>query len=252
MQQLSERDARRLADAWAEREGKALAAEVEAMRQQGVDYLLPRANRTVRELGARGATAESVASPGYTSKSAARDTAAHTRRRAERRRAPAIISFAAAACFIVIALIVGVPSLLQPPSQTSPGDTVVEKPPAIQDAQMIPVSFGLPADYRLATSDYDNGVSLYTLESPSYGEVKLAMYHVDGQGGNTEVTTPIGSASVGAMDEVLIDGTAVPAKIADTYVLLAFQQDDVHYTLTSRDNLGALAALYRCIVGTTA
>jgi hypothetical protein len=109
---------------------------------------------------------------------------------------------------------------------------------------MIPISFDLPAGYRVSAQDYDNGVSLYMLENATRGDVVLAMYHEDERltDGDTR-----GGATLGPRDEVIIDGTAVPAKINGDYMLLAFERAGVCYTLSSRDDMGALAAFYRSI-----
>jgi hypothetical protein len=50
------------------------------------------------------------------------------------------------------------------------------------------------------------------------------------------------------MDEVVIDGTTVPAKVDEAYMLLTFEREGVHYTLSDRDDMGVLAAFYRSIV----
>jgi len=281
MQQLSEKDAKRLADAWAEREGSLLAAEVEVMRQQGVAYQTPRADHTARVLDAQGVAplvAPLVAPQGYAPPQgvpwqgatlqgvpAAADSAAvRGSKRARQRRVTAIVGFAAAACFIVIALIVGVPAMLQPstgahqgetaaePGETAaePGETAAE--PGITepfDSQAMPLSFVLPAGYKVAATDFDNGVSLYALESPSHGDVQMAVCPADEDGGNAGAEVP--AMAVPKMDMVIIDGTAVPAKVDDSFMLLAFEHKGMSYTLSSRDDMGALVAFYRSIVRTS-
>jgi hypothetical protein len=121
---------------------------------------------------------------------------------------------------------------------------------------MIPISFEPPADYRVVATDYDNGVSLYTLASATRGDVVLAMYYEGGQQADAAATDapaePDAAAepggSLAAKDEVIIDGTAVPAKIDEAYMLLSFEREGLCYTLSSRDDMGVLAAFYRSIV----
>ncbi|MDR1014722.1 MAG: hypothetical protein LBL86_07065 [Coriobacteriales bacterium] len=234
MKQLSENDSRRAAQAWVERYGESLLAEAEAMREQGVAYRLPRADRAVQKVASRrGGGAARRGSP------------ARPGRSAWRRRTAVLAGLAAAACLAVVVWVAGIPTLTAPPS-TSPGDAVVDAPtPAPpSDAAQIPISFELPASYRVASTDYDNGTSLYALESAAHGDVVLAMYRE-----NRKQDAAAGSGtSFAAMDEVLIDGAAVSAKVDEAYMLLAFEREGVRYTLSSRDDMGALAAFYRSIV----
>jgi len=224
MKQLSEKDSKLLAEAWADRYGASLAAEAEAMRQQGVSYQTPRADQAVLGIANR--------RPGA----------------ARRRRRSVFAVFAAAACLVLVALVVGVPFLMLSPTTESgaptssmPSDLAAPEP----GAQMLPITFSLPADFRVAQKDFDNGVSLYTLESPQYGDVVLAMHPEDGLG--LGAMGDSGALPV-PMDEVVIDGAVVSAKVVDAYMLLVFQHGEVHYTLSSRDNMGALVAFYRSIV----
>jgi hypothetical protein len=104
---------------------------------------------------------------------------------------------------------------------------------------MLPISFAIPDGYTVRSSEYDNGMSVYALESEAHGDVVLTMHYEREQGGN--------ASGAGGFDEVMIDGTPVAAKVEDSYMLLAFERDGLEYTLSSKDNLGALAAFYRNI-----
>jgi hypothetical protein len=230
MKQLSEKDSKRIAQLWAEQYGKSLTAEAEVMRQQEVYYHTPRADQTVQKI-------------------AAHSPELKKRRRTNRRnRATIYATLAAAACLVLVALLAGVPSLvsLVSPPSSSPGDAEQNPAGPTADAEILPINFTLPADYRVAAKDYDNGVSLYALESQRYGDVVLTMCPASEQLAGSAGAA--GNATT-LIDEVIIDGTAVPARVDDAFMLLAFEHRDVHYTLSSHDNLGALVALYRNIVG---
>jgi hypothetical protein len=229
MKRLSENDSKRVAQAWAEQYGESLLAEVEAMREQEVSYQTPRADQVARSVAAR------RGGP------------------ARRRRTAAFIGLAAAACLVIVVGIAGIPSLMAPPS-TSPGDAVIDFSPPASDAAKIPISFDLPADYRVAATDYDNGMSLYTLESAARGDVVLTMYHENEQQADATAADAAADAAAESgssftpTDKVVIDGTAVPAKVDEAYMLLAFEHGGVRYTLSDRDDMGTLAAFYRAIV----
>ncbi|MCL2530313.1 MAG: hypothetical protein FWE41_08335, partial [Coriobacteriia bacterium] len=152
------------------------------------------------------------------------------------------------------------PSLLDAPLSSDSADYAVDSPAdesgtlGQEEPELIPLTFALPSDFRMASSDWDNGVTLYTLESQSHGDVVLAMYHVDneeaaaaGVAGSIVASAPSGGAAA-LVDKVIIDGVEVPARIDDAFVLIEFQHNDINFTLSSRDNLGALAAIYRRIV----
>ncbi|MCL2807638.1 MAG: hypothetical protein FWD27_05710 [Coriobacteriia bacterium] len=229
MKQLSEHDAKRLADAWVEQQGGSLLTEAEAMRLQGVDYQTPRSDETVRAL------------------------VSGRSKQTRRRRTPLPAILATAACLIFAALFVGIPALTnsplaESPSPISPNGSVDSASSAPQlVVQMLPLTFSLPADFRKTGEDYDNGTTLYTLESPSFGRVVLAMRST----GDDELidSHQVANGTTVPMREVVIDGTVVSARIDSAYMLLAFSHGSIDYTLTSQDNLGALAAFYRSIVG---
>jgi hypothetical protein len=213
---------------YTKREGEALLAEVEEIRRQNVFYLTPRADKAVA---------------GLVSKS----------KRPMRQKMLFGVCAAAACIMIVARVVVGLPDTTSAPSldtssapsqETSPAPSQDTTPapapyPAVptEQAEILPISFALPADYRVAETDFDNGVSIYSLESDDHGNVVLTMYY--------EVDTAGAPETV--FDEVIIDGTPVSAKVTDSYMLLAFESDGLSYTLSSRDDLGSLAAFYRNI-----
>jgi len=218
MKESAEEKLKSAAGLYAKKEGESLLAEADELQRQGVSYLTPRADRTVRELAAKG--------------------------RRPRRRNLAVGLAAAAACAVfavrMVTGIAGPDSDLSTPSDTpTPSGPTAPAGPVAPDG-ILPISFTLPADYRVKYSDFDNGVSVYMLESGRGGDVVLTMYYASGE-------IDDGSGPGTGFDEVVIDGTPVPAKVNEAYKLLAFEADGLSYTLSSRDDLGALAAFYRNI-----
>ena len=238
MKESAEEKLKSAARLYAEKEGESLLAEADELQRQGVSYLTPRADRTVRELAAKG-------------------------RRPRRRNLTVGLAAAAACAVFAVSMITGIvgpesgdpaSSDAPPPSESAApsGPTAPSEPAAPSSptepvgpaapAGILPISFTLPADYRVKDSDFDNGVSIYRLESGRGGDVVLTMYY--------ENDTPGDGLGPGAgFDEIVIDGTPVPAKVTGAYKLLAFEADGRSYTLSSKDDLGALAAFYRNITG---
>ena len=247
MKESTEEKLKAAAGLYAKKEGESLMAEVDEIQRQGVSYLTPRADRTVRELAAKGLRPRS-------------------------RKLTVGLAAAAACAVFAVRMITGIvgpegdvpasfdssssagsaaPSeSAEPPESAAPPDPAeppgpAESPgPAAPDpfapAGILPISFSLPADYRVKDSDFDNGVSIYRLESSRSGDVVLTMYY--------ENDAPVGGLGQEAgFDEIVIDGTPVPAKVNGAYKLLAFEAGGRSYTLSSKDDLGALAAFYRNI-----
>ena len=241
MQNSSDEKLKNAAKLYARKEGESLLAEMNEIRRQNLSYLTPRADKTVKELMAK-------------------------KEKPKRMKALFGICAAAACIAITIRLVTGLPDLgvgrgpegaaapTAPESTDSyePGiesETAEPAAPSESDngvdafpAEILPISFTLPAGYTVTKAEYDNGMSVYDLESERRGDVVLTMYYeespADGTGGDRWA----------GFDEVIIDGTPVPAKVQDSFVLLAFEQDGLSYTLSSKDDLGALAAFYRSIV----
>ena len=234
-----EQKLKKAAELYAGEEGEALLEEAERLRKDNVSYLTPRADKTVRGLAVK--------------------------RRRPRGRNALIGAASAAACILLaIRIISGLPDLPGGGSSESaapePASEAPQEPEAADggaadsppsDAgppgfpqEIIPISFALPADYHVSSADLDNGMSVYELESDRHGTVVLTMYYEADYGSSAPGRDPYTDAR---FDEVIIDGTPVPAKVNASYRLLAFEQDGLMYTLSSEDDLGALAAFYRSI-----
>ena len=211
---------------YTEKEGEALLAETQEIRRQNVSYMTPRADKTVKDLMAK-------------------------EKRPKQRKAVFGLCAAAACIVFTIALINIAPGSMSGGSGANmAADTGVSEASPAPAAEtesgapvpipegMVPISFVMPSDYYVENAELDNGLSVYSLESDMYGGVVLTMYY---EGGGP------GEGYYADFDEVLIDGTAVPAKVRDTYRLLAFDFDGMYYTLSSEDDLGSLAAFYRNI-----
>ena len=242
MQISSDEKLKNAAKLYAKKEGESLLAEVEEIRRQNISYLTPRADKTVKELSAR-------------------------KERPKRMKALFGICAAAACIAITIRLVSGLPDLgagsrtpeaapaspeptdsyepgvveaetAEPSAPSAPGesDGGVQTGPA----EILPISFELPAGYMVTNAEFDNGMSVYELQSDRRGDVVLTMYYEESQ------DSTAGGKRAG-FGEVVIDGTPVPAKVQDSFVLLAFEMDGLSYTLSSKDDMGALMAFYRRI-----
>ena len=216
---------KRAAELYARKEGESFLAEADEINRQNVSYMTPRDDKTVRDL----ITGE---------------------KRPKQRRALFGLCAAAACIVFTIALINVIPggpgsgaNIAQDSmeSEAAPMPPPETAPATILPAEIMPISFALPADFRVEGAELDNGMSVYSLGSDNYGDVVLTMYYLE-EGNRTPET-----AAYAGFDEITIDGTVVPAKVHDTYKLLAFDFDGVSYTLSSEDDLGSLAAFYRNI-----
>jgi len=105
-------------------------------------------------------------------------------------------------------------------------------------AEPIPIPFHVPEHYAVLSASMDNGVGVYYIAHEDGDDVVVT---VDGQGG--------GEADDAAAfpETVVIDGTPVEAKVRADYKMLTFERDGAVYTLSCREELGTLAALYRTI-----
>jgi hypothetical protein len=228
---MSERDDRILkewATTYVEGFGTSLLDERATMRQQNVRYALPRADKLVREL-ARG--------------------------RKKHKKTPLFATAAVAACLVVLvsAFVVvsnlsnsiipqtGLDSALEsengsdPESSLTPEQTAPNKEDA--STELMPLDFHLPVQFAVAESKVDNGESIYKLNNGLDDDVVLTMQQPTGQ-----------NVWFAAMDKVVIDGASVPAVITDDYKLLQFEDDGTLYTISCRNDMGTLSALYRSIV----
>jgi hypothetical protein len=240
----SEEKLKRAAELYTKKAGESLLKETEEIRRSNVSYITPRADKAVRELMAE-------------------EKLSKRRSTQQPKQRKMIFGFCAAAACVIItfALISGVPGFpgggsgggAPEASDSGSGGAAAEAPAEAPDpgaatpapapgpvmpTEIMPITFTLPADFRVENVELDNGMSVYNLESDVYGSVVLTMiYKTDGAGEDF----------FEGFDEVIIDGAAVPAKVRDTYKLLAFNFGNVFYTLSSEDDLGSLAAFYRNI-----
>ena len=223
MNEKTDEKLKRAAELYAKREGESLLREIEMIRLKKVSYYTPRADSMVRKL----------ASP---------------KQKPKGRNMIWGICTAAACIVIAVRIVAFSPDMPPAPSESSapPAASVPDTSaaPALpgMPAEILPVYFNLPADYRIIDSDFDNGISIYEFESEDHGNVVLTMYYAE------DADNTFGNYIDEGFDEVIIDGTPVPAKVRDTYMLIEFEKDDLYYTLSSEDNLGALAAFYRNII----
>ena len=226
---------KKAAELYAKNEGESLLREAEEIRRQNVSYMTPRADRTVYDLMAAGRRAN---------------------QRPKQRKALYGLCTAAACIVLTFIIISNVPgkggsesemvadsgtdaAAAEAPAAPMPAPELLPEPEL--PADILPISFELPADFRIENAELDNGMSVYNLQSDVYGNVVLTMYY------KTAGEEAPGEDFFKGFDEVIIDGTAVPAKVRDTYKLLAFNFDRMFFTLSSEDDLGSLAAFYRNI-----
>ena len=223
---------------FARKEGESLLAEANELRQQNISYLTPRADKTVKGL--------------------------LTRQRGPKQRNALFGICAAAACIaITIRIFSGIPGGSEPSRVTENMSDAPSAPPATAESpessgpsdlfdldegtsplwtdEILPITFTLPSDYEVTKEEFDNGMSIYRLESETRGDVVLTMHYEDSPAGGSGPEAWLG------FDEVIIDGAVVPAKVQGSYMLLAFEQGGLRYTLSSKDDLGALTAFYRSI-----
>ena len=252
MQSNTEEKLKRAVELYAKREGEALLSEIEEIHRQRVSYLMPRADKVVREFARHGGAA---ARP--------------------RPRRVLTIAVAAAACVMLIFRVAtfsspisldnaaGLPAVSAPeaaaldevesgafapaPAPGGLGDfNEGREKDDMANTAVMPITFALPAGYREIFSDYDNGMTIYEFESLNRGDVVLTMYYVTDAEDWSNYSHADRNGYL-AFTSILVDGTPVPAKVEDTYMLLAFERGGVSYTLSSKDDLGALAAFYRSI-----
>ena len=226
MSDYREDNLKKAAELYAEAYGKSLLSEHADMQAQNVRYLTPRADDVVRKLS-------------------------RVRNRAQRRRNIGVLAAVAASLVIAIAI----PSIMDQtttgpstsvPSSPDmaadiPSDTGPTPPPSQIDwTVMQPLSFTLPDEFKISSSELDNGMSIYRLSSNSDlypDDVVLTMQQPEGD--EVYLDTEI----------VYIDSKAVNTKIDDGYMMLLFEKDEKLYTLSCRDDMGALTYMYRCIEG---
>ena len=197
----------KVARAYAHDEGEALLRERNLLNEQNIRYLLPRADKRVKELtGARGRRTLGVVS--------------------------GLVAAAAVALIFVLpgspfSHIKGEESASAPAADSAAGTGEISNP--------LELSFKLPERYTLKSANEDNGVGVFYIERDDGEGVVMTMA---GEDAETE-------AAADYPEKVEIDGVSVPAKITADYKLIMFVVNGKMYILSSKNDIGALAALYR-------
>lgn len=221
---------KKLADAYAEQHGRSLLQEQHALEAQRIGYATPRADERVRQLAGKG-------------------------RRTSRRKGISRLPYFAAAAAVLLVFI-GVPALLasqgvnpfalfeqtqnsasvEGDSGNSSPSSSDSTPPSSSADSILPLSFTLPAQFSVASVEADRRETIYHLHNELHDDVVLSVSASEGEG-----------AEAHEMDEVFIEGTLVAAKIRDEFKLLSFESGDLLYTISCRDDLATLSALYQAI-----
>jgi len=213
----------RLAQIYTEEMGRRWQAEEQALREQNIRPLTPRADDRIRR-------AASKSKPG---------------------RAALPILAAAAAIVLLLTGLWRLPwwagTLNDAGSggfesqDRAPGheDSLDESSPLDPDSGiLLPLSFSLPGDLWVLESKLDNGMSIYVFGSDTYGRSVLSMEPLSGH------TDP----SFSGMKPMEIDGDQVFAKIDRDSRVIAFVHVDILYTVSSPYSTDVLILLYRAIV----
>lgn len=138
---------------------------------------------------------------------------------------------AAAALLLVVGLL---PRLLRGFDNPPPADSASS--PASAADTLLPLNFTLPDNLRVASSEWDNGQSIYTLRDTARDDVVLMM-------------EPDGTFAVpDGFSPLSIDGSTAYARRTRDYNLLTFSAGGITYTLSCRYELDTLIALGRQIL----
>ena len=152
--------------------------------------------------------------------------------RRKHRKGPLIAVLAAAAALL---LVVGLlPRLLRGFDNPPPADSASS--PASAADTLLPLNFTLPDNLRVASSEWDNGQSIYTLRDTARDDVVLVM-----EPGST-------FAAPDGFSPLSIDGSTAYARRTRDYNLLTFSAGGITYTLSCRYELDTLIALSRQIL----
>ena len=213
----NEDNLKRAAEMYAEAYGQSLMSELDDMRARRVSYMTPRADGVVRDLS-------------------------RLSTRIRRKRFTGALAAVAACLVIAIAIPQIMDRTTTGPATPSVSDDAPSSSPSLIDwTVMQPLSFTLPDEFEIESSELDNGMSIYRLDSNSElypDNVVLTMQE------------PEGDVMFLGTETVYIDDKAVRTKLDDGYVMLLFEKDDMFYTLSCENDLGTLTYLYRCIEGT--
>jgi len=140
------------------------------------------------------------------------------RRTTEKKRVPAYIAAAMAAC-ILLALFI--PSVFKAPPVN----------PAQPTAALIPLNFTLPANFTVAEKQLDQGTSVYYLADARKDDVVLML--------ERSAAAPSGAD----LTKIELNGKTAYARAAGEYNLLTFRTGGILYTLSCRYELNTLIAI---------
>lgn len=154
--------------------------------------------------------------------------------RLHRKKAVRWISGAAAAAAALLLVVGLLPRLLRGFDSPPPAGSTSPSAPAADT--LLPLSFALPDNLRVASSEWDNGQSIYRLREAAQDDVVLVM-------------EPSGTfAAPDGFSPLSIDGSTAYARCTRDYNLLTFSAGGITYTLSCRYELETLVALSREIL----
>lgn len=156
------------------------------------------------------------------------------RARQRKRAAVGWISGAAAAATALLLVVGLLPRRLQSFDSPPPAGGISR--PAADTDTLLPLTFTLPDNLRVASSEYDNGQSVYTLRDDAQDDVVLVMEPAE------TFEAPDG------FSPLTIDGSTAYARRTRDYNLLTFSAGGITYTLSCRYELDTLVALGRQIL----
>ncbi len=123
------------------------------------------------------------------------------------------------------------------PSQSSIGSSDAVDPSSPSDNNAIhELGFNLPAQFSVAGVNTDNGETIYQLDNSLYDDAVLTIRDSENNNGLKQ-----------DMDEIIINGTPVPAKLRDEYKLIAFESKSRKYTLSCKNDIKTLVIIYHSI-----
>ncbi len=212
------------ADGYVEQYGQTLLNEQKMLDEQRISYAMPHADARIRQLA----------------KESRRGT--RLKRSKRSRRAP---FFAAAAALLLVFIgastvwtLMNTPLLdvLAPSQGSSTQGSPTDTGPTNSSDTIRPLDFTLPAQFSVASVEWDNGETIYHLDNRLYDDAVLTIREPERD-----------TSWMQGLDEIIIDGTAVPAKLRDEYKLLTFVNGGTLYTISCRDDIETLSTLYRSI-----
>jgi len=219
MDNRSDQVYRALASSFADMYGRQLIAEHPQLLQRNVTVVTPRADARIRQI-----------------------------KPAPKRTGRRIFTLILAAT-LVVAVAVSIPTLFM---RGKGGGSVAEEPaPSLEfeadDQQsaaseaagggLIELKFTLPADFEELNRRLDNGQSVYTLHSETYGDVVLT------------IEAPENSTmDLSAMAKQTYKGQEFSYSFTDDYNLVAFEHAGLFYTISSTVNKNAVILLLEAVL----